>query len=90
MTMLARQLHRLPIICLAKRHAARCRAQHERQILPRLPFSLTPGLARRPQQERRGTIQFGTLTRSQSRRGKGLRQIHLGGGFYPLTADIEK
>ncbi len=88
--MSARCSHRLAKIGFSEFHAARCRAQHERQILRRLPACLLPCLMRRQQQHRPGPVQAGNLARAEGIWRQRGRQIDLRRHLCPLAADIEK
>ena len=67
----ARRLHRLAEIGLAERHAARGRAQHQRQIVGGFPAGLLPGFVGGQQQHRAGAVKPGKLARAQAGRRQG-------------------
>ena len=88
--MTARLLHRLAKICLTKRHAARGRAQNQRQIPLGFPAGLLPCLAGGQQQQGSSAIEPGNLSRVEVGRRQGHRQINFRGTLRPLAADIEQ
>ncbi len=90
MAMAARLLDRAAEIGFAEGHAPGGCAENQRQVVGRLPTTLTPGFVRRQEQHGPGPIQPRSLARRQARGRQPLRQRYLGGSSHPLSANVEE